>query len=212
MYTGTNMRKENERANGWNFPITGDGPSVATVVTFKVELCIHAYRRMRVYGMCKVTVINVCACVQAAVAAVNLSGGAWIEYVPWKLHDVGQRLLLADKKTEEGRTGRWGKRGVRSGRGWTAKSGLLRRATSHILYVGSSAPSRCTTRDFLCAPGHDEETRVSRKNRIIGEALWDLFHVHASRNLSYDCGKQSREKFESEKSRAEFGDNTDIWK
>lgn len=72
------------------------------------------YTCLQMYA-CEMTVINVCACVytyiQAAVAAVNLSGGAWIEYVPWKLHDVGQRLLLADKKTEEGRTRRWGKKG-----------------------------------------------------------------------------------------------------
>lgn len=130
MYTGTNMRKENERANGWNFSITGDGPSV---VTFKVELCIHAYRRMRVYGMCKVTVINVCACVQAAVAAVNLSGGAWIEYVPWKLHDVGQRLLLADKKTEEGRTGRWGKKGGEKRQGMNGEVGAT--STNYFAHI-----------------------------------------------------------------------------
>lgn len=55
--------------------------------------------------------VYVCVSVQAAVAAVNLPGGAWIEYVPWKLHDVGQHLLLADKKTEEGQTGRWGEKG-----------------------------------------------------------------------------------------------------
>lgn len=41
-----------------------------------------------------------------------LVGREWS--APWKLHDVGQRLLLADKKTEEGRPGGWrmGEKGV----------------------------------------------------------------------------------------------------
>lgn len=87
-------------------------------------------------GVCstwKMTVINVCACIQAAVAAVNLSGGAWIEYVPWKLHDVGQRLLLADKKTEEGWTGRWGKKGDEKQQGMNGEVGAT--STSYFAHT-----------------------------------------------------------------------------
>lgn len=83
MYTDTSIKKENRSVNDWNFPIVAYmAMGQAWPSQFKLESCIHVYKRTCVYNTCKVTLINVCARVQAAVAAVNLSGGAWIEYVP----------------------------------------------------------------------------------------------------------------------------------
>lgn len=65
--------------------------------------------------------------------------------VPWKLHDVGQRLLLADKKTEEDRTK--GCLGAAPGEPGRIDDGTVRGYFDELLRVRgkSSAPSRCTT-------------------------------------------------------------------
>lgn len=55
---------------------------------------------------------------------------------------------------------------------------------------------------------------MTKKREFLGRIVLSerhfgaLFHVHASRNLSNDRGKQSREDFESEKSKGKLAKDT----
>lgn len=112
----------------------------------------------------------------------------------WKLHDVGQRLLLADKKTEEDRTG--GCLGAAPGEPERIDDAAVRGYFSELLRVHCTweifgSESLHDPRDFLCAPNHDGRARVSRKNRVIAR-LFRSARLRALRNLSNDRGKQRK--------------------
>lgn len=76
-----------------------------TIAETCARACISYLRTLSLLRVYVGVVIRVCArvCRLQWQRLTCLVGREWS--VPWKLHDVGQRLLLADKKTEEGRTG-----------------------------------------------------------------------------------------------------------
>lgn len=137
--------------------------------------------------------------------------------MPWKLHDVGQRLLLADKKTEEGR-GESVEGAVAAalvGEGWNGwfverwmGSAPDRRATSRraasrkrarlarIFPSNHRRPRRRRARLPFVRRFMTKEREFLERIALSGRALHHRVlspcaFVHASRDLSNDRGKQS---------------------